>query len=105
LNEIIGRFHPTTDVKFATSAADVASLRSSFTAQRADLFQPFISPKMPEGSTTHRAPIGLPSGDVFTLPGSLTGYNCQDQVPVLFGVNRDITCKLSDASQVRHSIV
>jgi hypothetical protein len=38
------------------------------------------------------APVQMQSG-LLTLPGNLVGSICQQNVDVLFGVNRDIVCQ------------
>ncbi|CAF1196266.1 unnamed protein product [Adineta ricciae] len=93
LSEVIGTFYSTSDVKFVQSADDTTDLRSSFVNQYPELFQAStLTASAVTGSYTTNAPVQLASGTTFTLPGSLLGFTCQQGVPVLFGVNRDVSC-------------
>jgi hypothetical protein len=58
-----------------------------------ELFQPttLTSTSSTTGNYSIGAPVQMQSGP-FTLPGSLIGSICQDNVNVLFGVNRDFSC-------------
>lgn len=47
------------------------------------------------GSYSISAPVRQSTTTLFTLPGNLAGAVCQENVEVLFGVDRDVTCASS----------
>ncbi|UJR35492.1 hypothetical protein I4U23_028246 [Adineta vaga] len=93
LTEVIGSYHSTENVQSIKSADDVTSLRSTFVTEYSELFQSStLSSSVPTGGYTANSPVLQSSSTIFTLPGNLLGFTCQDNVPVVFGVNRDVYC-------------
>ena len=85
----------TQNVPFITSNSDGSTLRSAFIAANPELFQ---SSTVSSSNTRYNgrgAPIRSSASTILNLPGSVTGTMCQENVPVLFGVNRDVTCPSS----------
>lgn len=82
----------TRNVPFIKSNTEASSLRSTFIADNPELFQ---SSTVTSSNTKYNgrgAPIRTSASNILRLPGSITGTTCQENVPVLFGVNRDVTC-------------
>ncbi|CAM4761114.1 unnamed protein product [Rotaria magnacalcarata] len=95
-NEVFGSFYPTTNTTFIKTADDAAFLRSSFVSTYPNLFEPTtlsIYSSFTNYSTS--APVKQSASTLFTLPGSLAGMTCQDNVNVLFGINQDFSCPSS----------
>ncbi|CAF3412501.1 unnamed protein product [Rotaria socialis] len=95
-NEIFGSFYPTTNATFINTADDAAFLRSSFVSTYPNLFEPTtlsISSSFINYSTG--APVKQSASTLFSLPGSLAGMTCQNNVNVLFGINQDFSCPSS----------
>jgi hypothetical protein len=83
-------------VEFLNTPDGAANLRSTFVSEYPELFQltTLSSPTFTE-SYSIGAPVFQSPSIPFTLPGNLAGLDCQDNVQVLFGVNRDVSCTLS----------
>jgi len=83
-------------VEFLNTIDGATNLRSTFVSEYPELFQltTLSSPTLTE-SYSIGAPVFQTSSIPFTLPGNLAGSFCQDNVQVLFGVNRDVSCTLS----------
>ncbi|CAF0790398.1 unnamed protein product [Rotaria sordida] len=93
LNEVLGRFYSTRNITFLSRYEDATNLRTTFVNKYSDLFQPTtLSSSSSTVNYSIGAPIKQPSDILFTLPGNLAGMTCQDNVNVLFGINRDISC-------------
>ncbi|CAF0760543.1 unnamed protein product [Rotaria sp. Silwood1] len=93
LHEILGIYHPTRNMTFLKRYEDATNLYTTFVDEYSDLFQ---STTLISSSSTVNYSIGAPikqtSNTSFTLPGNLAGITCQENVNVLFGINRDFSC-------------
>ncbi|CAF2761704.1 unnamed protein product [Rotaria sp. Silwood2] len=100
LNENLGLYRRTSNVTFLTKSDDATNLRTTFVDEYSDLFQPTT---LTTTSSTINYSIGVPvrqRNNLFTLPGNLAGMTCQDNVNVLFGINRDVSCPSSTISNL-----
>lgn len=93
MNENAGKFHPTRNIPFFRSNTEASNLRSSFVSQNPELFRSLTVTSSSTRYSGRSSPVRLSvTGAILNLPGSLTGPVCQENTPVLFGVNRDVTC-------------
>jgi hypothetical protein len=86
-------------VEFLNTPDGATNLRSTFVSEYPELFQlTTLSSSTFTGNYSIGAPVFQLSSIPFTLPGNLAGLACQDNVQVLFGVNRDVSCTSSSLS-------
>ena len=104
MNEIIGRFHKTNNLPFVNDRTEADSLRSKFTSENAEIFQSTTVTTSRGRYTGVGSPILVDSSTVLQLPGNLGGISCENQVPVLLGVNRDVTCTSNTLTTVCYSV-
>jgi hypothetical protein len=93
LNEIVGQFYLTKALTFINSSGAANELRTEFVRKYPELFQsPVAAAATIRRYSFGSAPILQSDGTRFTLPGIINGMSCETDVPLLFGVDRDVTC-------------
>lgn len=95
MNEVLGRFHKTQDVKFASDRTTSENIRTQFVTEYQELFQSTLTDRTSGRYINNESPVLTGSSNILELPGTLGGMNCQNGIPVKFGVNRDVTCTQS----------
>ncbi|CAF3969923.1 unnamed protein product [Adineta steineri] len=108
LTEVNGKYYSTDNVSFITTPTDATNLRLNFVSENPELFLTTTTTTSAtptfSGKYIMSAPVYQNTTAVFTLPGNLGGSNCQQNVNVLFGVNRDVSCTTITSSQLCSSI-